>query len=268
MRAALRYNDRVRYAFKLGPLETGEGRAYAYLAVGQDGHVYPATFTHRDADGLEAIASDAGGDELVCEPRLARAGAELGFTPAELPAWARGPRADLAAVIALGPERLAGNRDALRIFFEGATAFWRGKPWRHWTDEDLIEVTLTGGIEATYEAAIMGNARITYGVALYPHRGARERIARGVAREDTLAITFADRPRFAIAALKDAYGLTRLPSPIKIDRGEVVSLANEDLAILGAVMETCAGLGPVTPHETVALEIDERLVELSARVLS
>src|SRR5688500_8508024 len=91
------------YALKLGPIETEEGRCYASLGVRDDGWVTASAISRRDPDGLGEVAATAGqGEPLRCEQRLARAGARLGFTAAEMPEWVLQPRAALAAMMALG----------------------------------------------------------------------------------------------------------------------------------------------------------------------
>ena len=95
----------------------------------------------------------------------------------------------------------------------------------------------------------MGAGGMEYGVALYERPGALERIARSTdhrtaAREDALAVTLDDEPHFAIKAVRDAYGLKRLPIPIKMVRGRATAIDTQEVAILGGVLRLLAGVSP------------------------
>jgi hypothetical protein len=251
------------YAIKLGPIETDEGRVHAYVGIREDGSLASPVLEYRDKDALRTLAArESPGETLLCEARLARAGQAFGFVAAEAPAWVPMPRAALATVLALGPAIMPGDPDALHMLFHGAAEFWRAKPWRHWSDADPIELVLTGAVERRFEAALMGAGGMEYGVALYPRAGALERIARRVdarrmheaMREDTLAVTFDAEPKFAVTALKQAYGLARMPAPVRLERGGLVPLEGLDLAILGGTLRL---LATVTPrHREASLEIE------------
>jgi hypothetical protein len=251
------------YAIKLGPIETDEGRVHAYVGIRDDGYLAGTVLMHRDKDALRELAAEAPtGETLLCEKRLARAGIPLGFAAADPPPWVPLPRAALAAVLALGPDMVPGDPDALHLLFHGANEFWRAKPWRYWSDGDAIEIVLTGAVEATFEGALMGAGGMEYGVALYRRAGALGRIARRVdanrmhdaIREDCLAVTFDDEPRFAISALREAYGLARLPVPMKIERGAVAGLDGRELAILGGVLRLLAAVTPRHPEASLVID--------------
>src|SRR5262249_54862523 len=78
-----------------------------------------------------------------------------------------------------------------------------------------------------FEGSIMGNGGQEFGLALYEKAGAIERIATYVdagrmdmaRREDCIAVTLDAKPRFAVDALKDAFGLPRVPYPMRLKRG-------------------------------------------------
>jgi hypothetical protein len=248
---------RVLYAIKLGPIETGEGPVHAYVGVGEDGLLAMPIVERRDKEGLRALSEAAPpGVKLVCEPRLARAGAAFGFEPQPMPTEIARTRAAMAVGMMMGP-MIAPDRQALNVLFEGAVEFLRARPWRLWSDEDVIRVELRGALEATFEGVVMGQGGMEYGLSLYARPGAVQRIARAMdrhrpdlaAREDALAVTFDVEPRFAVAALREAYGLGKMPVPMRLTRGKPVPLDGRDLAILGAVL---ALLGEVTAERRKA----------------
>src|SRR3989442_1436793 len=74
------------YALKVGPIETGEGPANAYLGFDDETGLLSPTIVERDDEaGLgQLLAGAPPGSALRCEPRLAKAGGRLGFEPAPL----------------------------------------------------------------------------------------------------------------------------------------------------------------------------------------
>jgi hypothetical protein len=162
------------------------------------------------------------------------------------------PRAALAIALVLGPAMVPGDPEALHLLCHGASEFLRAEPWRHWDDDEVIEIVLGGAVAGALEAAVMGAAGKEYGVALYRRGGAIARVVRGVdrgrmaaaAREDGLLLTLDDEPRFAIAALRDAYGLDRVPIPMKMQGGGARALDCTDVAILGGALRLLATVTP------------------------
>ena len=259
------------YAIKLGPIETDDGNVHAYVGIHEGGYLASPVLMQRDTDALRELAADAPpGADLVCEKRLARAGRPLGFTAAEMPDWAAEPRAALAAMLALGPHVLPMDPDALHFLFESSAAFWRAKPWRYWTDNDIIEVVLTGAVEARFEAALMGAAGMEYGVALYSRPGAIARIAQLVdsgrmsegRHEDTLAVTFDDEPRFAISALRQAYRLAHLPVPMQLEGGRMMPPGGREIAILASTLHLLAKMTPRTAGGSLIIGSDDEQIEV------
>lgn len=174
-----------------------------------------------------------------------------------MPAWVTAPRAALAIALALGPDTVPGDRDALHLLCHGAAEFLRAAPWTYWNDSELIEVELAGAVSARFEGALMGGAGIEYGVALYRNPGAMERIARATfvggrpvgGYEPSIAVTFDDEPHFAVAALRDGYGLERVPIPMKVERDGRRAIDGDEVAILGAALRL---LATVTAEERTA----------------
>lgn len=260
------------YAIKLGPLETGEGSCHAYVGIRDDGFLARPVIERRDKEAMRALAADSDpGEKLLCEKRLARAGGAFGFETAPMPSWVSMPRATLAIALALGPLMVPGDPDALHLLCHGATEFVRAAPWRYWHDGDSIEVELDGSMKARFEAALMGAGGMEYGVALYKRAGALQRVARSVdrrrmsaaAREDALAVTLDEEPRFAITALRDAYGLARVPIPIKIERGGARAIDGREVAILGAVLRLLAVVTPVRREASLAIGSGDQEIRIA-----
>jgi hypothetical protein len=260
------------YVIKLGPLETGEGNCHAYLGIRDDGFLARPVIERSDKEALRALAADSDpGEKLLCEKRLARAGGAFGFETAPMPSWVSMPRAAFAVALALGPLMVPGDPDALHLLCHGATEFLRAAPWRYWDDGDTIEVEFDGAVKARYEAAIMGAGGMEYGVALYKRAGALGRVARNVdrhqmaaaAREDALAVTLDDEPRFAVAALRDAYGLTRVPIPMKIESGGARAIESREVAILGATARLLAAVTPAHREASLAINAGDQEIRVA-----
>lgn len=260
------------YAIKLGPLETDEGACHAYLGVRDDGFLARPVIGKRDKEALRALAADSDpGEKLFCEKRLARAGGAFGFETAPMPSWVSMPRAAMAIALALGPLMVPGDPDALHLLCHGATEFLRAAPWRYWNDGDAIEVVLGGAMQARFEAALMGAGGMEYGVALYRRAGALGRVARNVdrrrmaaaAREDALAVTLDDEPRFAVAALRDAYGLDLVPVPMKLERGGARAIESCEIAILGGTLRLLAAVTPEHRQASLAINVGDQEITIA-----
>src|SRR6266511_1258304 len=147
------------HIFRLGPLEVGGRKAYAYCGLDADGALIPPEITHTDARGLGALAKRYAGQPIRCEPALAEAARPFGFAPAPLPKAALLPRATLAYGLALGPMAGRPKLDILIRFLEACAAFWSARPWELLGSDDPVPVALTErGRTRKAEASVMGAA--------------------------------------------------------------------------------------------------------------
>src|SRR6266568_1172780 len=263
------------HVFRLGPLEVGGRKAYAYCGLDPDGGLIPPEITHTDAKGLGALAKRYAGQPLRCEPDLAEAARPFGFEPAPHPETALLPRATLAYGLALGPMAGRPELDVLTRFLEACAAFWTARPWELLGSDDPLPVALTErGRTRKAEASVMGAAGQEFGVALYDEPGSIRRVAalvtagrmketRGVS---ALAVTFDEEPAWAATALDGAFGLPRLPVPIRVRKGKGGPATTEELLDAAALLEAVAELsGPDdAEHAEVTVEAGGRAI--TARV--
>jgi hypothetical protein len=263
------------HVFRLGPLEVGGRKAYAYCGVDADGALIPPEITHTDAKGLGALAKRYAGQPIRCEPDLAEAAQPFGFEPAPLPEAALLPRATLAYGLALGPMAGRPQLDVLIRFLEACAAFWSARPWELFGSDDPVPVALTErGRVRKAEASVMGAAGQEFGVALYDEPGSIHRVAalvtagrmketRGVS---ALAVRFDEEPAWAATALDAAFGLPRLPVPIRVRKGKGGPATTEELLDAAALLEAVAELsGPDgAEHAEVTVEAGGRAI--TARV--
>ncbi len=230
---------------------------------------------HTDARGLGALAKRYAGQPIRCEPALAEAALPFGFEPAPLPEAALLPRATLAYGLALGPMAGRPQLDVPIRFLEACAAFWSARPWEPLGSDDPVPVALTErGRTRKAEASVMGAAGQEFGVALYDQPGSIRRVAalvtagrmketRGVS---ALAVTFDEEPAWAATALGAAFGLPRLPVPIRVRKGKGGPATTEELLDAAALLEAVAELaGPDdAEHAEVTVEAGGRAI--TARV--
>jgi len=239
------------HIFRLGPLEVGGRKAYAYCGLDGEGRLIPPELAYTDAKGLGTLAKHHAGGPLRCEPQLADAARPFGFEPAPLPKAALLPRATLAFGLALGP--LAGHPEleVLVRFLAACAAFWNARPWELLGSEEPIPVTLTGdGRTRRAEASVMGAGGQEFGVALYDEPGSIERVAalvgegrmKGAERVSALAVTFDEEPAWAATAIDDAFGLFRLPVPIRVRKGKANPPTAAELHAAAALLEAITAL--------------------------
>jgi hypothetical protein len=260
------------HVFRLGPFAVGDRDAFAYGGIDDAGALVQPEIAHGDANGLSALAKRFAGQPLRCEPALATAAKPLGFEPADLPAEALIPRATLAFGLGLGPTAGRPDLDVLLRFFSACAEFWKAEPWEFIGSDEPLSVTLTaGGRNRAAEASVMGAGGEEFGLALYDEPGSIERVAAAVAagrfeaasRVPAIAVTFDAEPAWAAAAIEAAYGLPRLPSPIRIHKGRPGPARSEDLHALAAVLEALVALS-----ESDDLEPAEATVEASRRAVT
>ena len=258
------------HVFRLGPLDVGGREAFAYAALSEDGPLVPPEVERSDAKGLGALAKRLAGQPLRCEPALAEAAQRLGLETAPLPRWALLPRATLAFGLALGP---VGGRPALEVllrFFEACARFWRSEPWNLIDSDDPVPVSLTDGKRSRQiEAAVTGGGGAEFGLALCDAVGSIRRVAELVARGRTkeaggvasVAVTFDEEPAWAAAAFEDAFGLPRVPVPMRVRKGKGGTPTAEELLDLAAVLEAVATLADGEDDDaTVRVEAAGRAV--------
>ena len=259
------------HVFRLGPLDVGGRKAYAYGGVA-DGELIPPAVAHSDAKGLGAIAERFAGQPLRCEPSLAKAGRPLGYEPAELPEEALLPRATLAYGLALGPAAGRPGMDVLARFLEACAEFWSSRPWELIESDEAVPVTLVeSGRARAAEASVMGLGGEQFGAALYDEPGSIRRVAdlvtagrmKEASRVSALAVTFDEEPAWAAAALDDAFGLPRVPVPLRVRKGKAGAATTDELLEAAALLEALATLA--TPDEA---EEAEATVEVGGRSIT
>lgn len=247
------------YAFKLGPIHTGDGETTGFFAMTEDRALEPRF--GRAATALREFAQLGAGAELRCEASLAKVGKPFGFVAASAPEWAAEPRALLAFGLALGGAAPAPNGPIVD-FLDATAAFIRAAPWRYWDNGHVIDVCVTRDAKSTaYEGCIMGAGGLEFGLALYPEKGSiarlnRIRSPRDARKIESIAVTMDDEPAWAVAALEEAFGLDGVPVPIRLAKGRSGPARPDDLATLVIAMRAIAELRPTARDSEIKFSDD------------
>jgi hypothetical protein len=234
------------YVFRVGPLTSKGESLYVPVSPGKALEVVDAA---SDAAGLRQIAAQAAGATLTCEPRLAQAGAALGFTAAEMPAKLHAMRAKMALEIALAPDIDAIRDLAVWDQFLGAAGvFWRGASRQWWPSDTPVDVEVTGPREQRFEGVLVREPAPgmvlfeTAGDALrYLGNSADERAAMLETR-DNLRVAFEPGPAYALETLDARYGLAAVPRPRRTKNGQVQSIDEDALIALAAALRGMGGV--------------------------
>ena len=266
------------YAFKLGPIPTGEGSFSVFLGLTPE-QAFPPIFTTRTAEAMAALAAHGAGRPLVCDPALAKAGKALGFEAGPPPEWAVVGRAALAFGLSLGNAGAALQHGPVVEFLHAAAAFVRASPWRFFANEDVLDIEVSGALEGRFEGCIMGAGGIEFGLALYEGKGTLARLAReGQRRTDlswlrSIAVTMDDAPPSLMKAIRDAVDLPGLPVPVRVHAGRPRPASADDLALLTVALRAVLQLDPVYRRATASFAWggpaanERQRLEVTARVV-
>ncbi|MBS2029787.1 MAG: SEC-C domain-containing protein [Deltaproteobacteria bacterium] len=257
------------FAFKLGPLEFEDApSSNLYVAVAPDKGPVGMADAIRDAEGLRELQKQLHGASFTCEPALATAARRLGLSVEPLPEDVVRLRGVVALGMAMGPE-LRLDPPLLLALAEASAAFEKVRPWEAWTGEELFRVGLSGAVRGTREAVVMGGLGDTFGLAMYDTPGTVARLAsaRDVNAEElrtrSTTLLFEDGPRFALAPLREAFGLTQVPMAVRREQGRTLIPSAKELVALVAVL---AVIAEASGEDEVDRELAVQGIRVRARV--
>jgi len=231
------------YAFSVGPIPTEQGPFDAWFGLYQ-GRLLSAGSVRDAETALGRLADQVPlRTDLRCTVELAVAGAPHGFRAGLLSEEARAARLTLALTLAEGPS--GAMLSGLPALAEACAAFWNSRAWERLPADQALYLSASGGVEGTWECAIMGAAGEQFGLALYPGAGSVARIGKLIDREDwrrlrqidSISVTLDDEPAFALGPVRDWCGLEKVPTVIALAGGAPRSLTDADaLALTGALL--------------------------------
>jgi hypothetical protein len=260
----------IHFVFKVGPIFRNDNVVNAYFVYpGSPG--YQVFFANDDRSGLSHIAAAFPHTFLACEPQMYNIGREFGFRLGSFTDETAHMLGLVTFDMALPGQLQQIEREELIYQFGTACAeFYNASPWRFASATGTLGIAITGSVRCRLEARILGSAGIEYGLATYSI-GSVHSIKNPLEDEhliipsslDTLGVTFSDSPDFAIDAMRRAYGIPKLPEPVKIANGERIHLVDQDLLILTASLRGTAVLSD-NDNESIA---QVQVADLSATAI-
>jgi hypothetical protein len=242
----------VNIVFKVGPLHTHGGNEFAYFVYpGKEGK--QVFFGSDDKASLAHLLASYSSDSLVCEPQLSEACAEFHIGTRELTPDEANHLGVMTFNFALPHVFSRGVKPASIYQLATSSAFFvKRSPWTTSLSGNTLVVAVTGSIKRRLQARILGGISGTPGLALYPNPEAVQQIITlfenhqmvRASNIDLLGITLEDGPDYAIAAMQRAYGLQKLPVPLKLEGGIHVSIDDLDILTLAAALRAVASLEP------------------------
>ena len=249
-------------AFRVGPVETGDGKFTLYMACSPAGAV--SAVAADDRAGLAELREHAPAGVVTCEPALAAAGAQLGFRAAALSDEAKLARATFATMLHLGGNvepRVVGQ---IAQTLETAQRFLRARPWQLVRPEVPIELTIAlGGRERRLVASVLGADGVEHGLALHESAEDLARFVELAEREraDELrkmpftSLTIGIEPAWVADAVEAVYGAPIVVFPVATGARGPRAVTSEELSTLAAAMFAVSKLAPGRLTADVTVEV-------------
>lgn len=239
------------YVFSIGPFPFLDRSGTFYFGL-HEGRLLPSPHEEGAGPAMAALAREVPhGTPLRCTPELAGEGAALGYVGQAPGEEARFVRAQLALVVAHGADAPQIGSE-LRPLLLAAGDFWRTRAWERVPADEGLEVTVSGVLAGTLEAAVMGEAGEEFGVILYTKPGSVAKLAdlveRGKMREarklDFMSVSLDDHLPATIDAVQALCGLPRIPMLMSLRGGRRHPLNGSDALVLAGVLQAvvaCTG---------------------------
>ena len=258
------------HLFHLGPRVAGERRSWLLSGVTEEGGFIHPLVGPDLPSGLATISARVGVSKLRVEPALEAVGARFGIDAEPLPDSARVPRAVLAFAL-LTSFRLFKEPGAIAGFLEACVELEKARPWTRCRADEPFGILMAERWRCwRREFAVLGFGGQPRGLELGERPGCVERSRKG--RGDSLLVTFGPGPAWAIEAVREAYGLTELPTVIRLKPGSDRAPEALELLQLAAALRLAAILGDEdsSPDDgaQVALSTDRYELEAMAAQLS
>lgn len=250
-------------AFRVGPVETGDGNFTLYMACTPAGAV--SAIAANDRAGLAELRKRAPAGAATCEPGLAAAGEKLGFRAAALSDEAKHTRATFATMLHLAGAVEPGVVGQIPQTIEVMQRFLRARPWQLARPEVPIELTIVlGGRERRLVASVLGADGLEHGLALHESADALARFVELAERErpDELqelaftSLTTNPGPAWVADAVQAAYGDPIVVVPIAGGPGRPRPVTPEELTTLAAAMFAVSRLAPGRLTADVTVEVE------------
>jgi hypothetical protein len=262
-----------QFVFKVGPIPSQQGPVFAFFVFPGEGDKI-TFFSSDDRSALIEIVAAYPGSIIQCEPQLSEAASGLGIE-ADFTAESANMLGMIVFDIALSGQLKEIERQGLIYEFGTACSkFWHAAPWKSASATKPLEIVLQGTIEGTAESLVLGASGVEYGLAIYPMPGSIDQVIShmsvGLLGEaiavDTIGVVFKDEPLFAVDGMERAYGVKKLPVPIKVAGGERRQLKDLDLLLLTAALQAASSLTEQTEKGIGHVKVEGMESFASARI--
>jgi len=234
------------HLFHLGPITIGPRRTWLLSGVNEKGG-FARPFLGADLpSGLATFSARVGAARLRVEPALEAVGARFGIAAEPMPASARRPRAVLAFA-SLTSTQLFRTPGVVAGFLESCAAFEKARPWTRCQPDERFRILMAERWRCwTREFLVLGSGGQPPGLELQERAGPDPWSTSGLhrrAKPDSLLVTFGPGPAWAVEAMREAYGLTGLPTVLQMKPGSRRAPGPLELLQLAAALRSGAILG-------------------------
>lgn len=234
------------HLFHLGPIALGPRRAWLLSGVDKKGAFMHPLVGADLPSGLATLSARVGAARLRVEPALEGVGARFGITAGALPASARLPRAVLAFAF-LTSFRLFRTPGVIAALLEACVAFEQVRPWTRCRSDERFGLVMAERWRCwEREFVVLGSGGQPRGLELRERSRSMDRPWLGFLRRrkvDSLLLTFGPGPAWAVEAMREGYGLTELPTVLRMKPGSERSPERVELLQLAAALRSAAILG-------------------------
>lgn len=267
------------HILKIGPFEDGNS---IYLPIAHDTPTQLTPVAALDDEaGLQAILDQGSADEIVCSPELATIANKRGLLVEEVPPDFEGTRIQVAMDHAQD-----GALDGLTtwghlLLMTGVQDFVQSSIANRWPLARAFDVRLEGDRNAVWAGWIDGGNEPS--VTLVRARADADALASAPVGEqatrlasiDHLSIRIVEPPPYALAPIREFYGIDVMPVFEIVANGAPALATDEDAFILNGVLAALAALENVdgvasaesdSPHRKVRTFVGAALAAAGSRV--
>jgi hypothetical protein len=260
------------HLFHLGPLVLDERRLWLLSGVNEAGGYFHPIVGRDLPSALAAVSARKEAGNLRVEPELEGAAAQFGIRAEALPERALAPRAVLAFAFAAS-HRLFRRPGTVASLLEACALFETTAPWTRFRASEPFEMLLVRKWRSCErEFVVRGSGDEPRGLELHEKPGfvEAEREARRTflrsPKVNSLLLTFESGPSWAVDAVRSAYGLTALPTVVRLKPGSRRAPEPRELLELAAALRCAAILSEKAagPEHGAQVELTADRFELMA----
>lgn len=244
------------YVMECGPIFRCGRETWAVFSLNLTTRGVACHISARRDEARDAMASELRGATVGCCASLGRFGRRLGWCVEATPDTVR----DLACVMMVGVEHQVtlgplAFTPLAEAWLRACAGFLETKPWRRLTLHDGIDAHFEGRVPCSRVLAVSGSGRVPPGLVMLPDRRAFDR-AQDVSSyelEEAIVLTLGDEASAISTAMKGNYGCSFHPLLVRLVKGQLAPLAEDEFKLLIAAVAAMTSYGTGRPfgHATV-----------------